>query len=106
MARTRIPLHLDPNDVTPQAMLRRANHAVDMGQLNPSGFRKPGRHAGVTKRRNQGGAPSLATAHFLAAGVMTEASLRPEKSARRERKERARAAMLEQCRADRRAGRG
>jgi hypothetical protein len=44
----RIPLHISPLDRSPSAIQARLELAIAMGQLNPNGFRKPGKRPGST----------------------------------------------------------
>jgi hypothetical protein len=44
----KLPLHIKPSDWSPEAIQKRADHWVNMAQLNPKGFRQP-----VTSKRRQ-----------------------------------------------------
>ncbi|WP_417733098.1 hypothetical protein [Rosistilla oblonga] len=41
------PLHINPDDWSPEAIQKRADHWVSMAQLNPKGFSQPS-----TKKKN------------------------------------------------------
>lgn len=76
-----IPLHLSPDDDSPAAATARFEHAVEAAQLNPQGFRRPGRRG-----------TSLVIRLGVAAGMMDD---HPEPSARGAKKRAARARHVE-----------
>lgn len=45
---TAIPLHISPSDPTIYAGIKRMELAVEMAQINPRGFRRPGLRSGTS----------------------------------------------------------
>lgn len=69
-----------------------AEFAAEMAQLNPRGFRNPGRNG-----------TSLVIQKMLAAGLTSPGEIRADRSARQDRKRWIRAGYLDACRYQRKA---